>query len=194
MKHALTSADILPMEEYARIRDQKRREVIDLKKNRRLAVGPHAMFYFENYDTMWLQVHEMLRIEKGGTAQIEDELHAYNPLIPQGHELVATVMFEIEDAVRRAAELATLGGVENNMELRIGGEVIKGQAERDLDYTSAEGKASSLQFVHFLFTSAQITKFRAPESEVILAITHPNYGHMAIMPQAVKQALSADFS
>ena len=193
MKRVLTPADILPMHEYSQIRDARRGEILAAKKNRRLAVGPHATFYFENYDTMWLQVQEMLRIEKGGAAQLEEELCAYNPLIPQGHELVATVMFEIPDAVKRAAVLAALGGVENHMELRLGAETIKGVAEHDLDYTSAEGKASSVQFVHFPFTPAQIVAFRAPANEVTIAITHPAYGHMAIMPQTVKQALAADF-
>ena len=76
-----------------------------IKQNRRVEVGPFATFYFENYDTMWHQVHEMLHIERGGEAQIADELEAYNPLIPQGDELIATVMFEIEDAgaARRAS-------------------------------------------------------------------------------------------
>src|SRR5271154_5234653 len=120
MKRALTPSDILSPQDYEHLRTEKRGAMIALKKKRRLAVGPYATFYFENYDTMWLQVQEMLRIEKGGAAQLEDELRAYNPLIPQGRELVATVMFEIEDAVRRATLLASLGGVENTMEIRVG--------------------------------------------------------------------------
>ena len=169
------------------------REIIAMKKNRRVAVGPYATFTFENFDTMWLQVQEMLRIEKGGAAQLAEELQAYNPLIPNGHELVATVMFEIPDPAKRAEVLATLGGIENHMELRIGKDVIRGEAEQDLDYTSAEGKASSVQFVHFKFTPAQIASFKKAESEAIIALTHPAYGHMAIMQQPVKQALAADF-
>lgn len=194
MKREIAAADILSNADYARVRDEKRRAVMAMKKNRRLAVGPYATFYFENYDTMWLQVQEMLRIEKGGMEQLTDELRAYNPLIPNGHELTATVMFEIEDAARRAAVLAMLGGVENQMELRLGGEIIRGRAERDLDYTSAEGKASSVQFVHFPFTAAQILKFRAPAAEITVAITHPSYGHIAIMPQPVRQELARDFA
>jgi hypothetical protein len=194
MKRQLTKADILPLDEYEHVRGEKRRAIIAAKINRRLAVGPYATFYFENYDTMWLQVHEMLRIEKGGDEQLKDELQAYNPLIPNGHELVATVMFEIEDPARRATVLATLGGIENRMELRFAGGTIGGQAERDLDYTSTEGKASSVQFVHFPFTPAQIKAFREPRAEVTVAITHPAYGHMAIMPQPMKLALAADFN
>jgi len=194
MKHVLAPADILSLTDYTRVRDEKRRAIMAAKKNRRISIGPYATFYFENYDTMWLQVHEMLRIEKGGETQLADELRAYNPLIPKGSELVATVMFEIEDAVRRAAVLAELGGVENTIELRLGGETIKAKAEQDLDYTSEDGKASSVQFVHFPFAAPQIVKFSAPAMEVILAVTHPAYPHMAIMPQALKQALMVDFN
>ncbi|HUY68889.1 MAG TPA: DUF3501 family protein [Alphaproteobacteria bacterium] len=194
MKRQLTASDILPPAEYEKIRPERRAAIIAEKQSRRVAVGPYATFYFENYDTMWLQVEEMLRIEKGGAEQLKDELQAYNPLIPQGRELVATVMFEIDDPARRATFLATLGGVENHMELRMGGQAIKGKAERDLDYTSAEGKASSVQFVHFPFTAEQIVKFRAPVAEIAVAITHPSYSHMAIMPQPVKESLAKDFS
>jgi len=193
MKHEITAADILSDAAYARVRGEKRGAIIAMKQNRRVAVGPHATFYFENYDTMWLQVQEMLRIEKGGPEQLKDELAAYNPLIPKGRELTATVMFEIPDPQRRAAILATLGGVENTFQLRFAGETIAGKAEQDLDYTSAEGKASAVQFVHFPFTPEQVLKFRMPETEVTVAVNHTNYGHMAIMPQAVQQELCKDF-
>ena len=194
MKHEITKADILSLADYAKVRDKKRASVIEMKRNRRLSVGPYATFYFENYDTMWLQVHEMLRIEKGGDEQLADELRAYNPMIPKGQELTATVMFEIPDAGQRAKVLAGLGGVENTMELRFAGEVVKGKAEQDLDYTSEEGKASSVQFLHFAFTPQQIAKFRLPDTEVVVAITHPNYGHMAVLPHPVKEELGKDFS
>jgi hypothetical protein len=193
MKRELVAADILSAEDYERIRPEKRGAIIAMKKNRRVAVGPYATFYFENYDTMWLQVQEMLRIEKGGAEQLQDELHAYTPLVPKGNELIATVMLEIEDEKRRAAVLATLGGIQEAIELRFGGDVIKAEAERDLDYTSAEGKASSVQFVHFRLTPSQILKFRAPNAEIILAVTHANYGHMAVVPEHVRQELARDF-
>ena len=88
-RRQLTPADFLPIEEYARIRAQRRREITELKKHRQVEVGPFATFYFENFATMWGQVQEMLYIEKGGEAQLADELAAYNPLIPQGSELVS---------------------------------------------------------------------------------------------------------
>ena len=104
-KHEITRADILAMADYVRERKERRRALVEVKKHRRLEVGPVCSFYFENFETMWNQIHEMLFIEKGGEAQIADELSAYNPLIPKGCELVATVMFEIDDPVRRGALL-----------------------------------------------------------------------------------------
>ena len=122
---AIEVSAILPLTEYVKVRAERRRQIAEIKKNRRLEVGPFATFYFESYETMLHQVHEMLFIEKGGPAQIPDELAAYNPLIPQGSELVATVMFEIDDPIRRARVLAMLGGVENQAFIRVGSEVVR---------------------------------------------------------------------
>jgi len=191
-EHRMTRADILPMEVYGRERAERRRAMTALKKNRRVSVGPDATFYFESYDTMWQQVHEMLYIEKGGESQIADELSAYNSLIPQKNEIVATVMFEIDNAARRAQVLAALGGVEKHMSLRVGGETVAGVPETDLDYTSEEGKASSVQFVHFALSPEQATRFCQAGTEIIVAITHPDYSHMAVMPENVRQALAGD--
>jgi hypothetical protein len=192
-KHEITRADILPMADYTAARKERRHALVEVKKHRRLEVGPVCMFYFENFETMWNQIHEMLFIEKGGEAQIADELSAYNPLIPKGRELVATVMFEIDDPVRRGALLAKLGGVEQTAFIRIGGETINGVPEEDVDRTSAAGKASSVQFIHFPFTDAQVAAFRAPEAEIVVGFSHPEYAHMAALPALVRQALAGDF-
>jgi hypothetical protein len=192
-KREITPADILPAAEYAKRRPAMRTEIVAKKKNRRLEVGPCATFYFECFETMLQQVQEMLHIEKGGEAQIADELTAYNPLIPKGNELVATVMFEIDDPVRRARALGRLGGVENTMFIKLGEDKIKGVAEQDQDRTNAEGKASSVQFVHFPFAPAQIAKFRQAGETVILGMDHPNYAHMAVMPDATRAELAGDF-
>ena len=154
---------------------------------------PLKSLYFECYETMLHQVHEMLFIEKGGAAQIPDELAAYNPLIPQGRELVATVMFEIEDPVRRARALATLGGIEHKMFVRLAGDAIRGVAEEDQERSREDGKASSVQFVRFPFTPRQIEAFRGKDGEVIVGFNHPDYSHMAVMPPAVRRALANDF-
>ncbi|HET6377324.1 MAG TPA: DUF3501 family protein [Methylocella sp.] len=192
-KHNLTPADILPLAEYGRIRAESRKKIAGRKINRRVEAGPYITFYFENYETMWMQVHEMLFIEKAGPEQIEGELAAYNPLIPKGKELVATFMIEIDEPDRRKRILNTLGKIEETAFIEIGGERILGRPEADVERTSAEGKASSVQFVHFDFTPAQIEAFRTPGTQVIIGFTHPSYGHMAIMPEAVRAELSGDF-
>jgi hypothetical protein len=189
----IDASAIIPLAQYGAQRAERRRRIADIKKNRRLEVGPFATFYFENYDTMLHQVHEMLFIEKGGAEQLPDELAAYNPLIPQGSELVATVMFEIDDPIRRARVLAMLGGVENRAFLRLGGDMIRGVAEEDQERSREDGKASSVQFLRFPFTPAQIAVFGSDSGDVIAGFDHPNYGHMAVMPPAVRQALARDF-
>jgi hypothetical protein len=192
-RHELTAADILPWAEYAKARAEHRKRVTAIKRNRRVEVGPYVTFYFENRDTMWLQVQEMLHIEKGGEAQIADELAAYNPLIPNGKELIATFMIEIDDPQRRARVLAQLGGIEETAFIEVGGERIVAKAEADQDRTTAEGKASSVQFVHFPFTDGQIAAIKAPGARAIIGLLHPNYNHMAVMPEATREALSGDF-
>jgi len=189
----ITREDILPFDEYASSRRERKRALIAAKKDRRMEVGPHATFYFESYETMWNQVHEMLYIERGGEEQIPDELAAYNPLIPQGRELIATVMFEVGDPDRRAKVLSTLGGVEETISITVGGEKIMGIAETDVDRTTADGKASSVQFLHFPFTDTQIAAFRAVDTEVSIGFGHHSYSHSAGMSPVVRTSLAADF-
>jgi hypothetical protein len=194
-KHAITRADIMPLDEYVKERRERRRRMAELKRRRRVEVGPFATFYFENYDTMWHQIQEMLYIEKGGEAQIADELEAYNPLIPQGSELVATVMFEIDDERRRQIELARLGGIEERIFIRVGSEEIRGLPDGERQNTREEdNKASSVQFAHFRFTPDQIARFREGGVQILLGFDHPNYGHIAVIPEDVRNALAADFA
>ena len=190
----LTRADIMAPEAYAAERRQRRRELMALKADRRLEIGPFAMFYFENYDTMWHQVHEMLHIEKGGEEQIAGELAAYNPLIPQGRELVATLMLEIEEPERRARELAGLGGIEETVTLRLGSSLARAIAEADLERTNEEGKASAVHFLHFPLSDDQAAAFGDDAQDIVLAIEHPNYAHMTRLSQGVRQALAADLA
>jgi hypothetical protein len=191
-KRAITRDDILPMAEYARVRAERRRAILPKKQARRVPVGPFATFYFECYETMLQQVHEMLHIERGGEEQIADELSAYNPLIPNGSELVATVMFEIDDPDRRRAVLSRLGGVEESMFLEFAGHRIRSVAEADVDRTSASGKASSVQFVHFPMSGEQAASFKTPGARVVVGIDHPGYGHMSVLPESVRAELSGD--
>ncbi len=192
-KRAIQPADIMDIVEYAKVRKQKRADLMPAKRARRVLVGPYATFHFESYATMWLQVHEMLYIERGGAAQIADELAAYNPLIPNGQELTATLMFEIEDPVHRAEELQRLTHVEDSISLQFSAETVKAVPEGDIERTKDDGRTSSVHFLHFPFTAAQIASFRDPDTQVVLAITHPHYGHMAVLSPATRAALAADF-
>ena len=193
-KTVISRSDILPPHEYAAKRAELRKAMVARKRRRRVEVGPVATFYFECYETMLQQVQEMLHIEKGGEAQIEDELRAYNPLIPQGAELTATVMFEIDDPLRRARFLARLGGVENTAFFKLDGEVVKGLPEADQERTNEEGKASSVHFLHFPFTPEQIKLFRQKDRSVIIGFSHPEYSHMAVLSEEIRAELAGDFA
>ncbi len=193
MARPITPADILPAAEYATRRKELRAAVVALKRQRRLEIGPAATLHFENFETMRMQIQEMLHIERGGGEQLPGELAAYNPLVPNGHELVATVLFEVDDPIRRAAFLAKLGGVEQTAFIEVAGARIDGVAEADQDRTSAEGKASAVQFVHFPFAAPEIAKFKQPGTRVVVGFDHPGYSHMTVMAEPVRQALAGDF-
>ena len=185
--------DLLSLDIYEKNRKKIRKELVEFKKNRRVAVGPYATFYFENFETMLGQIQEMLYIEKGGDNQLKDELEAYNPLIPKGKELVSTLMFEIDNPITRADFLGKVGGIEQNAYIKIHDETIKAIAEKDLDRTSSEGKASSVQFLHFVFSNEQIKKFKEIDKEVILGINHDLYNHSSTIQKETKASLIKDF-
>ena len=187
--------DLLPLDIYTKNRKQIRKDIIELKKTRRIALGPYATFYFESFETMLAQVQEMLYIEKGGDEQLKDELIAYNPLVPNGKELVATIMFEIDNPVSRVTFLGKLGGIEECVFIKINNDdIIYGVPEIDVDRTSAEGKASSVQFVHFNFTEEQILKFKENNSSFELGIDHKEYSHTTKLTETNIKALSSDFN
>jgi hypothetical protein len=190
----VTRADLLPDAEFAKVRKERRAALLPVKRLRRLELGPFCSVYFENFDTMLFQIQEMLLTEGGGEAQVEDELAAYNPLIPQGAELVATVMFEIDDPVRRANTLARLGGVEDDFFLQIGDERAPGVPEGDVERTREDGKASSVHFLRFPLTPAQIAVFRDPKTQILIGCDHPAYSHLAGLSPATRAELSRDFA
>ena len=142
---------------------------------------------------MLAQVQEMLYIEKGGDEQLKDELSAYNPLVPNGKELTATLMFEIDNPVSRADFLGKVGGIEEMVYLKVGEEFIKAVPEEDVDRTSAEGKASSVQFIHFKFTDDQVKKFKSNSSQIEIGINHKEYYHSTKLSENTIKSLSTDF-
>jgi hypothetical protein len=190
----ITPQDLLPVAEYDVRRQALKANLLPMKRQRRIEVGPFATFYFENYATMWLQVQEMLRIEKGGEEQIPGELAAYNPLIPQGDELIATMMLEIEDEKRRNSVLLTLGGIEETAFLEIGGDTIHATPTEYDDRTTADGKTSSVHWLRFKLTPQQIAQFRDAGVRVVLGISHKSYGHMAVLSAETRAALAKDFT
>ena len=193
-RREIQKEDIMPLDVYTKNRKELRKNIVNFKKDRRIALGPYATFYFESYETMLAQVQEMLYIEKGGDEQLKDELIAYNPLIPNGKELTATLMFEIDNPVLRAAFLSKVGGIEEKVFIKINGEIIKAISEEDVDRTSSEGKASSVQFIHFKFTDEQIQKFKSNSSKVEIGIDHDEYTHTTKISSATLNSLSADFN
>jgi hypothetical protein len=189
----ITAADIVAPEIYARERTERRRALIPVKRNRRIEVGPYATFYFENFDTMLAQVHEMLHIEKGGMEQLPGELEAYNPLIPQGRELIATMMIEIDEPQRRTAVLQKLAGIEESVYMMIGAERVAARPTEYADRTAEDGKTSSVHWVRFSFTAEQIDAFKNSRENVVLGISHPAYGHMAVVSPEIRAELARDF-
>ena len=190
----VTPEDLLPDAEYAKVRKERRAALLPVKRLRRVALGPICTLFFESYDTMLFQIQEMLLTERGGAAQVPDELAAYNPLIPQGRELVATVMFEIDDEVRREQTLARMGGVEDRFFLQIGAERAAGVPEGDIERTREDGKTAAVHFLHFSLTPEQIARFRDPAASVMAGCDHERYNHLAGLSPAVRAELARDFA
>ena len=192
-KRQIEIQDLIPENIYTEKRKQIRKDLVDFKKNRRIALGPYATFYFESFETMLAQIQEMLHIEKGGDEQLKDELAAYNPLVPNGKELTATLMFEIDNPISRGAFLGKVGGIEEKIFMKIDNEIVKAVPENDVDRTSSEGKASSVQFIHFKFNDEQINKIKLHNVSIELGIDHKEYAHTTKLTDYNIKSLSADF-
>jgi len=192
-KRQIEKEDLIPADIYEKNRKKIRKELVEFKKNRRIALGPYATFYFESFETMVAQIQEMLHIEKGGDEQLKDELIAYNPLVPNGKEFTATLMFEIDNPISRGAFLGKVGGIEDKIFMKIDNETVKAVPEDDVDRTSAEGKASSVQFIHFKFNDNQVGKIKSGNVSIELGIDHKEYAHTTKLTDDNLKSLSADF-
>ena len=192
-KRQVEKKDLMLADAYTENRKQIRKDLIEFKKDRRIALGPYATFYFESFETMVAQIQEMLHIEKGGDEQLNDELIAYNPLVPNGKELTATLMFEIDNPLSRGAFLGKVGGIEKTIFMKIENEVVKAVPEDDVERTSVEGKASSVQFIHFNFNDNQINKIKSGSVSIELGIDHKEYAHTTKLTEENLKSLSADF-
>ena len=189
----VTKNDLLSLDSYSSQRKKLRKDLIEFKKDRRVHLGPYATFYFECYETILAQIQEMLFIEKGGEEQLKDELIAYNPLIPKGKELISTLMFEIDNPLSRAEFLNKVGGIEKKVYININEEKVNSIPEQDVDRTSSDGKASSVQFIHFHFSDKQIEKFKDLNNTVSISFEHDLYNHAAKISDETRKALIKDF-
>ncbi len=191
----LTRADLLSLEQYAEQRPAMRARVLEHKKNRHIQLGPHATLAFEDRLTVQYQIQEMLRIERVFEARgIQDELDAYNPLIPDGHNLKATFMIEYDDEAERRVALARLIGVEDRVWLRVAGcEPLYGIADEDMERANDE-KTSAVHFVRFEFGPAMIDALKAGAG-LAAGIDHPNMTvRLDPLPAATRAALAADLT
>ena len=192
-KFQIKEEDVIDIDNYIKERSNIKKEISLLKKNRRIPVGPHATFYFECYQTMIYQIQEMLFIERGGKEQLHDEIKAYNPLVPKGKELVATLMFEIDNEKKRKDFLNSVGGIEHKTFIQIGEHKVMAKPEADTERTSEDGKASSVHFLHFELNDDLVKLFIKDDIKIMLGFDHPNYKHFSEVSQVSKKELSNDF-
>jgi hypothetical protein len=191
----LTRNDLFSLEEYAVNRDAFRARVMAHKKNRKLHIGPVATLYFEDRQTIQYQIQEMLRVERiFEAAGIEEELQAYNPLIPDGSNWKATFMIEEPDVERRRELLAGLVGIEDCVWVRVGAnDPVYAIADEDLDRATAD-KTSSVHFLRFELTGKMVADLRQGAS-LSMGIDHANYSHQVEpVAAAVRTALAADLA
>ncbi|MDX1482388.1 MAG: DUF3501 family protein [Woeseiaceae bacterium] len=189
----LTRNDLYSLEKYAEIRKEFRAEVLEHKKNRQLPLGTNATLYFEDRLTMQYQVQEMLRIERiFEAAGIEEELDAYNPLIPDGRNWKATFMVEFPDVNERRAMLSRLVGIESKVWMRVGdGEKIRPIADEDLERAD-ESKTSAVHFLRFELSDEQVAALR-DGAKLSAGIDHENYTvDVDPVPDNLRESLIAD--
>jgi hypothetical protein len=190
----ISAKELMTLEQYARERAQLRPRMIEHRRSRQLRIGEHCSLSFEDRETVQYQVQEMLRTERiFEPAGIEEELGAYNPLIPDGRNLKATMLIEYPDAAERARRLIELRGIERCCWLRVAGfEPVIGIADEDLPREN-DTKTSAVHFLRFEFTAAMVAACKGG-AELAAGVDHPHYRHsVASLPPALRQALLADF-
>ncbi len=190
----LTRKDLYSLEKYVEIRADFRSRILEHKKSRQVAVGPHARLYFEDALTIQYQVQEMLRVERiFEPSGIDEELSAYNPLIPDGGNWKATFMLEYADADARREALRALRGVEDRVYVQVEGSArVFGVADEDLERATEE-KTSAVHFLRFDLSPLMIAGVKGGAG-VCAGVDHPSYRHEVRIPQAVRASLSNDLA
>ncbi len=191
---ALTREELLSLERYAEVRDAFRARVIEHKRRRRVALGPQLMLHFEDRLTVQYQIQEMLRIERIFEPKaIQEELDAYNPLIPNGHDWRATLMIEYQDPLERREALARLVGIERALWMTAPGtEPVRGCR---LDGTAQEAldRTPAVHFIRFPLAPEQVDAVRSGAA-LILGCDHPHYRHEAVLEPALVATLCSDLA
>lgn len=192
MAAVLNRSDLMSLEQYAEQRDDFRRKVIAHKKHRRVGIGPYLFLYFEDRLTIQYQVQEMLRIEKIFEAHgIEEELEAYNPLIPNGKNLKATAMLEYQDVEQRKQQLALLRGIENLVWIQVDGfEPVFAISNEDLERSNEE-KTSAVHFMRFELGAEMIAALKGGAA-LKMGSRHESYSHTTEVGEDIRRALLAD--
>ena len=187
----LVPSDLYTLETYARERDAFRARVLEHKRPRSIAVGANVTLVFEDRLTIQYQIQEMLRVERVfEPAGIQDELDAYNPLVPDGSNLKATMLIEFPDADQRAHELRKLHGIEHRVSLCAGGTIVTAIADEDMDRSNEE-KTSAVHFLRFELSRDQVAAMHGSDA-VEIAIDHPDYAARTTLDTAARSALAAD--
>ena len=187
-------AEILNIAEYEKVREAFRRRIIELKKKRRIAVGPNVTFVFENHDTVLSQVQEMMRAERLVYDEaIQHEIDTYNQLLPEAGELAATMFIELPDQNRIREEITKFHGVNTGeaIFLQIGADKVPGDFAAG---QSDDRRISAVQYVRFPFNEEQRAAFIGGAAEAALVIQHPNYQHRAVIESEIRQELAADLA
>jgi hypothetical protein len=189
----LKTTDLLSLEEYDNKRESIKNELIAHKKNRTVSIGENIILIFEDYSTIKYQVQEMLRIEKiFNKKEIQEEIDAYNPLIPDGTNFKATMLIMYPDVEERRVMLSKLHNIENNIYLNCGSKEIFAFADEDLE-RSTDTKTSAVHFLRFELDQTDITDFLSNDS-VRLGVSHVEYTDETILAEATKESLSKDLS
>jgi hypothetical protein len=192
MTQAITRSDLMSLEQYAEQRDTFRQQVLAHKKHRQVALGPNATLYFEDRLTLLYQIQEMLRIEKVFEADgINEELEAYNPMVPNGCNFKATFMIEYTDPVVRAAQLEKMVGIEDLMWMQVGEhDKIWSIADEDLE-RSTDTKTSAVHFLRFELGEAIATDQKAGAVWHI-GVQHPVYTYELTITGATRESMLND--
>jgi hypothetical protein len=192
MGQKLSLSDIADLREYERARDAFRAEIIDLKRRRRVSVGPIVTLVFENRDTIRFQIQEMARAEKMLTDEaIQTELDTYNPLIPDAGELSATLFIELTSKEQLAEWLPKLVGIERSLELIIGSEVVRCEVdEAHAEQLTRQDVTASVHYVRFRLSPEQVARFA--DAPVVLAVNHPAYAEGAHLTEETRRTLLED--